>query len=95
MSIAEGRMICKSRFVCHSLSKFGEILPEFFPTGNISTSEEGHMRESRVLMFHEDLDGDEIGRAVVIDESGDVAVLVGVNTKGFATILKRKIILIK
>ncbi len=48
------------------------------------------MRKSRVLMFYEDLDGDEVGRTVVVDEPGDVAVLVGVDAEGFAAILERR-----
>jgi len=41
-------------------------------------------------MFYEDLDGDEVGRTVVVDEPGDVAVLVGVDAEGFAAILERR-----
>ncbi len=45
-------------------------------------------------MFHEDLDGDKIGWAIVVDEPGDVAILVGVNAKGFTAILEEKMIMI-
>ena len=46
------------------------------------------MRKPGVLVVNEHFDGDEVGRAVVVDEPSDVAVLVGVDAISLTTVLK-------
>ena len=48
------------------------------------------MRKPGVLMVHEHFDGDEVGRAVVVDEPSDVAVLVGVDAISLTAVLRTK-----
>jgi len=45
------------------------------------------VREPGVLMLDKDLDGGEIRRAVVVDEPGDVAVLVCIDAVSLSAIL--------
>ena len=46
------------------------------------------MRKPGVLVVNEHFDGDEVGRAVVVDEPSDVAVLVGVDAISLTAVLK-------
>jgi hypothetical protein len=46
------------------------------------------VREPRVLVLHKHLEGAQVGRAVVVDEPGDVAVRIGVDAVCFASVLE-------
>ena len=46
------------------------------------------MRKPGVLVVNEHFDGDEVGRAVVVDEPSDVAILVGVDAISLTAVLK-------
>ena len=48
------------------------------------------MRKPGVLVVHEHFDGDEVGRAVVVDEPSDVAILVGIDAISLTAVLKTK-----
>ena len=63
------------------------ILPQFFSLRDISGSKEAHVREPRVLMLNKDLNRGEIWWAVVVDEPGYVAVLVGIDAVSLTTVL--------
>ena len=46
------------------------------------------MRKPGVLVVNEHFDGDEVGRAVVVDEPSDVAILVGIDAISLTAVLK-------
>ncbi len=53
-------------------------LPKFLSLGDFSGGEERNVGKSEILMVREHLDGHQVRGARVVDEAGDVAVLVGV-----------------
>ena len=63
------------------------ILPKFFALRDVPGCEEAHVRKPGVLVVNEHFDGDEVGRAVVVDEPGYVAVLVGIDAVSLTTVL--------
>jgi len=63
------------------------FLPQLFSLRDIPRREEAHVGEPSVLMLDEHLDRGEVGRAVVVYEPGDVAVLVCVDAVRLAAIL--------
>jgi hypothetical protein len=66
---------------------FGANLPKLVSLRDVSGRKETHVGEPGILMIDEHLDGEEVGGTVVVDEPGDVAVLVGVNAVCLTAVL--------